>query len=82
MQPSAYCKVLAVFAMSGMLSDASVEDLYSLIRSIMLLITLLISDQLPHGGVALALRLQPIKSSATGTKTDETVYGTQKTTSE
>ena len=67
--------------MSGTLSDASVDDLYSLMRSIMLLSMLLIDDQLPHGGVALALRLQPIESSATGTNTDETVYATPKTTS-
>ena len=44
MQPSACCKVLAIFATSGMLSDASVDDLYSFMRSMMLLSMLLIDD--------------------------------------
>ena len=81
MQPSAYCKVLAMFATSGRLYDASVDNLYSLMYFIMLLNILIIRNQLPRGGIALVLRLQPIKSSATGTKTDETVYAFQKTTS-
>ena len=38
------CKVLAMFAMSGTLSDASVDDLYSFILSMMLLSMLLIYD--------------------------------------
>ena len=67
-------RVLAIFTMPGTLADASAEDLYSLILSIMLLSLLQIDDQLPRGGAALALRLQPINSSATGTKTDQTVY--------
>ena len=42
MQPSACFKVLAMFAMLMTLSDASVDNLYSLMRSIMLLSMLLI----------------------------------------
>ena len=78
MQPSAYCKVLAIFAISGILSDMSVEDLYSLMHSIMLLSMLIIYDELPHGGEAQSLRLHLIASSATKTKTGEIVYTTQK----
>ena len=37
MQPSACCKVLANFPTSGTLSGASVDDLYLLMRSMMLL---------------------------------------------
>ena len=58
--------------------DASAEDLCSLMCSMMLLSMLLICDELPHGGVAQALRLQPIASSTRKTKTGEAVNATQK----
>ena len=41
---SACRKVLAIFATSGTLSDASVDDLYSCMHSMMLLIIELIGD--------------------------------------
>ena len=80
MQLSAYCEVLAMFATSGTLSDAAVDNLYSCIRSMMWLIILLICDQLPRGGVAQALRLQPITSSANKTETVKAVRCYTKTT--
>ena len=44
MRLSTYCKVIAILAMPGTLSDASVDNLYSLMRSIMLLSILLIDE--------------------------------------
>ena len=73
---------MAIFAMSGMLSDASMDNLYySCMRSMVLLIILLIGEQLPRCGVGQVLRLQSIASSANKTGTVNAVICYQKATS-